>query len=86
MIIGVLISFVGLIMLTVLKWLPSATANPLDPSFTESVTNIFTLAKQWDYIFPLTSIVWLAIIAIPFWLGVMTFKVLQYMLGMIRGN
>lgn len=85
MIVGALLSLFGLINLTIIAWLPSATDNPIPDSFYDATTSIFNLIYQWDYILPINGMIALLALGVAFWVGMFGLKSVIWIVQIIRG-
>lgn len=86
MITGALISLIGLIALTVIKWLPPATSAPLPAGFTDSIDSLFVFVYSWNYLFPISELLTVLSIAILFWLMWIAVNAVFFIIALIRGN
>lgn len=85
MIIGALLSLLGLILVTVLNWLPSATTQPIPEEFQDSVQSIFDLIYMWEYILPINTMITILILSLVFYSAMFTLRTIMYLVTVIRG-
>jgi uncharacterized membrane protein len=85
MIIGALLAFLGFILLSFISLLPLASTYPVSPMFLNATDSIFTLAYQWEYIFPVNFMIGLMGVALVFWIGMFAMKVSVWTVTFIRG-
>lgn len=86
MIIGALISLIGLIALTIITWLPAADTAPLPEGFATSIDSLFDFIYSWNYVFPVSELITLLGYAVLFWLAWLAVNAVFYIIALIRGN
>lgn len=86
MIIGALISLLGLIALTVLQWLPQASTVPLPDGFVSSLDSMWTFLYGWNYVFPIDTMITIATYAALFWVAWIAVNAVFFIIALIRGN
>jgi len=83
MILGAIIDFFGLMLYTIVNFLPSSILFP--QQINESLTWIFEAAFGWNWLLPIDTMVSILGVSILFYTGIFTFSAIKWILNLVRG-
>jgi len=84
MITGAVISIFTWFVTSMIGLLPVSTGLPDD--FGASLTLVLDYAKSYGFIFPMQTLIEVAILAVTFHTGILGFKLVNWIIGKLRGS
>jgi len=72
--------------IVILNLLPTTAQYPLPTEISSSLTLILGYAFAWNSIFPLDTLLTVALISIGLELAIFTWKIIRWVIGVVRGS